>query len=145
MDHSDMSLFLGKLLPSAPTRYAEPSEKDWRELERQVHFVFPTEFKDFTACVTAFEYPGDLLNASAELPNNGNDTIALTYREECASGPIPSWFVPFLGIGNGDFVGFDSRAHSRGQVVYWYHERLEVSPLYRTFNGWLEHLDEFVS
>ncbi len=53
--------------------------------------------------------------------------------------------MPFLGIGNGDFVGFDARADTDGQVVYWYHERSEVGPLYRTFNGWLDHLHEFAS
>lgn len=145
MTREEVERILGATLPTSSSRFRTPVRKDWAELEEEFGAEFPPAFVLFTECLSAYEFPGDIYNIASGEPSNGNDRIVDVYDAESRHAAWPKWFIPFYGIGNGDYFGLDARAGVNSQVHYWYHERLRAEPYAASFEDWIRRLPEFLA
>jgi len=144
MRKSEILKILKKVMPTVDQPYDVPTKSDWIKLESKFGTVFPQEFVDFVELLTGFEFPGDFYNVNSTENTNGNDYIGLVYDMESSQIEWPKWFVPFYGIGNGDYFGLDSREGLTASVHYWYHDRLATEPFKKSFWAWIENLESLL-
>ena len=146
MTRDEILKILESCLPVAEPPYDLPPAHAWSELTHRLGMQFPREFVEFMELLTCFEFPGDIYNISKLGRTNGNDTIADVYDFEVSHNEFwPSWLVPFYGIGNGDYFGFDMRTSTESEVLYWYHEVQMAKRDAASFAQWVERLPAFLS
>jgi hypothetical protein len=144
MKEDEIERILRRCLAAANPPYDRPSRAEWMALERRFSTKFPASFVGFMNALTGFEFPGDIYNVAESKHTNGNDGIVRAYESQLEDPQWPRWFVPFYGIGNGDYFGLDSRAETESSVYYWYHEQRKAKSYCASFDEWLCGLEEFL-
>lgn len=143
MTTKTVSDILASFLKPKDEPFAAPKAKDWEDFERKFQSIPPADFVVFTDCITAFTFPGDLLNVTRELPSNGNDLISIVYAQEMETGYWHPNMIPFYAIGNGDYFCLNAKEGRDSKVYYYYHERQQFEVYSEYFEEWLKALPSF--
>lgn len=145
MTKNEMRTVLDACLSPETPGFQPPTDREWRALETRLSCQFPMEMRDFIDLMAEYAFPGDILNVGAG-PNNGNDTIELTY--DCELGENPYWsseMVPFYSIGNGDYFCVSSLQCPNSPVFYYYAERGKFQEYSPSFERWVFDLPQFLA
>lgn len=144
MNRDEMSLFLASFLEREITVFDMPTKDDWRILEEYFSTKFSLEFKAFIELMSEFSFPGDIFNVTQPGTTNGNDLIIFTYETERKVSHWPKDFVPFYGIGNGDYFAVSAREDEKSPVYYRYHEDGRIEKYCDSFEEWVKRLPIFL-
>ena len=117
---------------------------DIEQVERDLSIRFPSDYKKMIGAING----GALKNAFVKVPGVGNvpytrnvsltkDAPASIYSLLPALNQSKITFLPFAGVGNGDYFCFDLRNDT---VVFWMHETGNVFSVCDTFTQLLDRI-----
>lgn len=144
MTRDEIRTVLASCLDSESGNYEPPTQDQWQATKNRFSCEFPTEMQDFIDLMSEFSFPGDILNVG-DGPNNGNDSIELTYDYEVSGNP--NWdteMIPFYSIGNGDYFCVSSVQGLESAVYYYYADRQQFEEYSKSFEQWLKELPAFL-
>ncbi len=144
MTEESIDHLLSSILVTEPAPFDPPSVEDWRRLETKLGCRFSQDFKSFIACMSRYQFPGEILNVSSGR-TNGNDSIALSYDLEVQGSDWDPDMIPFYAIGNGDYFCLNRSESPESQVYYYYADRGVFEPYSPTFEAWIEQLPAFLA
>lgn len=120
-----------------------PSSSDWNSISVKFGCKFSDEFIFFIELMSKYSFPGDIYNVSTG-KNNGNDSIAFVYDYEIKAGKWNKDFIPFYGIGNGDYFCLSAKESPNSKVYYYYHDDARVEKYSDSFEEWIKKLPDFL-
>ena len=144
MTKQEVRQLLAVILPPAPAGLGLPTAEEWEVLEVRLGARFPEDLKHFIELMSEFAFPGDVYNVPQAAPSNGNDTMDLVYRQEVEASHWPADWIPFYGVGNGDYFAVRRQTSPESGVYYWYHEKRSMELYARSVKEWLEQLPTFL-
>lgn len=117
---------------------------DIEQVERDLCICFPSDYKKMIGAING----GALKDAYVKVPGVGNvpytrnvslskDAPASIYSLLPALNKSKITFLPFAGVGNGDYFCFDLRNNT---VVFWMHETGNVFSVCGTFTQLLDRI-----
>ncbi len=131
---------LARLIPAAPVRFEPPSRAAWAALEQRFDTKFPDEFVYFIDLMGEFVFPGEIYNVSDEGRTHYDATMEYVYDDEVNFSQWPADFIPFYGIGNGDYFALNCKEGSATRVYYRDHEDGSMVVHSPSFSAWLDEL-----
>lgn len=143
MTKDEMREVLRGILPAEVPVLDVPVLSDWRRLETRFNTVFPLDFKSFIDLMAEFSFPGEIYNVMRLERSNGNDLIEEVYEAEMVFG-WPRKFIPFYGIGNGDYFALSADEGESSGVYYRYHEDGRMDQYSKSFEEWVRQLPAFL-
>lgn len=143
MTREEINSILFKILEPEEAQLDSPSNKDWDILSDKFKCEFSDDFKFFIDLMSKYMFPGDIYNVATG-KNNGNDSINFVYDYEMNSGDWDKDFIPFYGIGNGDYFCLNIKECPQSKVYYFYHEDLRIEVYSDSFEMWIKDLPNFL-
>lgn len=105
------------------------TEQDTAELIAYFGNAFPPEFLVMRKLLPNYNITGDHFPAGE---------VIATYEWESKNNPnFTEDFIPFYGIGNGDFLCLSKAAGEKSPVLYVAHDDPEITKLHEDFSGYL--------
>ncbi|NOU31336.1 MAG: SMI1/KNR4 family protein [Polyangiaceae bacterium] len=144
MTREEVRTLLAQLLPEAPVRFEPPSPEAWKALEMRFETEFPDEFVYFIDLMGEYDFPGAIYSVSDEGRTTFDAPIGFVYDQEVELFRWPPQFVPFYGIGNGDYFALNREEGRASRVYYRDHEDESMSEYSPSFAAWLEQLGDFL-
>ena len=115
---------------------AEPSPAtEWQALEAHFGCQLPPELYDIRILSARYHIPGDYLPAQE---------ILLSYAGELRDNP--NWtedFIPFLAIGNGDYVCVRRSEGAQSGVYYVAHDNLDTQRIHASVADYIRDAEWF--
>lgn len=143
MEEIQIRRLLEHFLKREDPPFYKPTEEDWKLLTSKYDWKLPESFKVFLDLTSEYVFEGDLLNVADHPKGNGNDTIELTYLMEVENG-LDERMVPFLSIGNGDYLCLNGQEGESSSVYCFDHENGEITLEYQSFDEWLHDFEEWI-
>ncbi len=143
MTMDEIKSILDTILDKVQCLYDVPNEEDWAHLSKKFNCMFDEDFKNFIQLMSEYEFPGDLFNVSSG-KTNGNDNISFVYDYEIRSGKWNPEFIPFYGIGNGDYFCISAEKNPNSPVYYFFHEDCRFECYSNSFEEWIKGLPDFL-
>lgn len=144
MTREEIELILSKILIPEDTQLDSPSDEDWSLLSDKFKCQFSSDFKCFFDLMSRYIFPGDIYNVTNG-NNNGNDNIIFVYDYEMNSGDWNKDFIPFYGIGNGDYFCLNIKECPNSKVYYYFHEDSRIEEYNNSFEMWIKNLPDFLA
>jgi len=141
MEYKEIESILETILEKEDEIYEKPTSEEWNKLSQKLNCSFSDEFRSFIELMSKWSFPGDIYNVGKN-HNNGNDTIEDVYCHEISNGNWDRRFIPFYGIGNGDYFclsNFDSK------VYYYFDDTGKIDKYCDSFEMWIEDLPNFLA